>query len=141
MRKKRVFVSFDFDSDRALKDFIVGQAAHPDSPFEIVDTSLKEAAPQRTWEEKALSAIKRSDLMIVMVGATTHRMPDVLKESKRPSLSTSQLHRSSDIGARRRHRFRMRESSTDGIGRILRNCFANYLFSVSARVCRSPLTS
>lgn len=28
MAKKRVFVSFDFDNDKVLKDFIIGQA-HP----------------------------------------------------------------------------------------------------------------
>ncbi len=33
MAKKRVFVSFDFDNDRTLKDFIIGQARLPDSPF------------------------------------------------------------------------------------------------------------
>jgi predicted GTPase len=78
--KKRVFVSFDFDNDKILKDFIVGQARLPDAPFEIVDTSLKEAAPMKTWEEKAEAAIKRSDLVIVMVGPKTHSAPGVLKE-------------------------------------------------------------
>jgi predicted GTPase len=80
MAKKRVFVSFDFDNDKKLKDFIVGQARLPDSPFDIVDTSLKEAAPMKTWEEKARAAIKRSDLVLVMVGPNSHRAPGVLKE-------------------------------------------------------------
>ena len=57
MAKKRVLVSFDFDNDKTLKDFIIGQSRLPDSPFEVVDTSLKEAAPMRTWEEKARAAI------------------------------------------------------------------------------------
>jgi len=78
--KKRVFVSFDFDNDKALKDFIVGQARNPDSPFEIIDTSLKEAFPMKTWEEKARLAIRRSDLVLVMVGLNTYRAPGVLKE-------------------------------------------------------------
>jgi predicted GTPase len=82
MAKKRVFVSFDFDNDKALKDFIIGQARLPDSPFEVVDTSLKEAAPMKTWEDKARAAIKRSDLVLVMVGPTTHKAPGVLKEVK-----------------------------------------------------------
>ncbi len=80
MAKKRVFVSFDFDNDKALKDFIVGQARNPDSPFEIIDTSLKEAFPMKTWEEKARLAIRRSDLVLVMVGLNTYRAPGVLKE-------------------------------------------------------------
>jgi hypothetical protein len=51
--KKRVFVSFDFDHDRVLKDFIIGQARLPDSPFDVVDNSLKEAAPERDWSPTA----------------------------------------------------------------------------------------
>lgn len=78
--KKKVFVSFDFDNDRALKDFIIGQARLADSPFEIADHSLKEAAPEKDWPMKARSAIKRSDLVLVLVGQQTHRAHGVLKE-------------------------------------------------------------
>jgi len=80
MAKKRVFVSFDFDNDKTLKDFIIGQAKLPDSPFEVVDTSLKEAAPMKTWEDKARAAIKRSDIVVVMVGPSTYKAPGVFKE-------------------------------------------------------------
>ena len=80
--KKRVFVSFDFDNDRRLKDFIIGQSKLPDSPFEVVDHSLKEAAPEGNWEAKANTAIKRSDIVIVMVGPQTHTAHGVLKEVK-----------------------------------------------------------
>ena len=79
-RKTRVFVSFDFDNDRKLKEFVIGQSRLPDSPFEVVDCSLKEAAPQKTWERKALAAITRSHLVMVMVGPKTHNAPGVLKE-------------------------------------------------------------
>lgn len=80
MAKPRVFVSFDFDNDRALKDFILGQARLADSPFEVIDHSLKEAAPERDWESKARAAIGRSDIVLVMVGPQTHRAQGVLKE-------------------------------------------------------------
>lgn len=80
MAKPRVFVSFDFDNDRALKDFILGQARLADSPFEVIDHSLKEAAPERDWESKARAAIGRSDIVLVMVGQQTHRAQGVLKE-------------------------------------------------------------
>ena len=80
MAKKRVFISFDFDNDKKLKDFVVGQSRLADSPFDIVDTSLKEAAPMKTWEEKARAAIKRSDIILVLVGPQTYRAPGVLKE-------------------------------------------------------------
>ncbi len=80
MNKKRVFVSFDFDNDKVLKDFVIGQARLPDSPFQVIDHSLKEAAPERDWEEKARRAIKRSDIALVMVGSHTYRASGVLKE-------------------------------------------------------------
>lgn len=80
MKKVRVFVSFDFDNDRVLKDFILGQAKLPDSPFDVVDHSLKEAAPERNWEEKARTAISHVDIVLVMVGSQTYRAHGVLKE-------------------------------------------------------------
>ena len=52
MPKKRVFVSFDFDNDKPLKEFIVGQSRLSDSPFEIVDLSLKEAAQWQLGKKK-----------------------------------------------------------------------------------------
>lgn len=78
--KTKVFVSFDFDNDRVLKDFILGQSKLSDSPFEISDYSLKEAAPEHNWEEKALRAIKRSDIVLVIVGTHTFSAQGVLKE-------------------------------------------------------------
>ncbi|QUP54618.1 TIR domain-containing protein [Ralstonia syzygii] len=80
MAKTRVFVSFDFDNDRVLKDFILGQAKLQDSPFEVIDHSLKEAAPERDWENKARAAIGRADIVVVMVGPKTHEAQGVLKE-------------------------------------------------------------
>lgn len=80
MAKKRVFVSFDFDNDEKLKVFIVSQAKLAHSPFEIIDMSMKEAAPQRDWEEKAEQRIRRAELVVVMVGPYTYRTSGVLKE-------------------------------------------------------------
>ncbi|MFE9851431.1 TIR domain-containing protein [Streptomyces sp. NPDC005576] len=66
---KRVFISFDYDYDKALKDFLIGQARHPDSPFEIHDWSIKEASPD--WKAKARRRIRASDIVIVMCGDHT----------------------------------------------------------------------
>ncbi len=82
MAKKKVFVSFDFDNDKALKDFIIGQAKLDDSPFEVSDFSLKEAAPEQQWLDKARAAISRSEVFIVMLGSKTKKAPGVLKEVK-----------------------------------------------------------
>lgn len=60
MEKKKVFISFDYDNNLDLKNLLVGQAKLPDSPFEISDWSLKEAAPEWDWESKAEAKIKKS---------------------------------------------------------------------------------
>lgn len=65
--KKRVFVSFDFDNDKKLKDFIIGQSKLDDSPFDVVDCSMKEAAPQRDWITFAERKIKSADIVLVMI--------------------------------------------------------------------------
>ena len=80
MPSTKVFVSYDFDNDKILYDFIIGQAKLPDSPFEVSDHSLKEAAPDRLWEAKARIAINRADKFIVMLGSKTRTAPGVKKE-------------------------------------------------------------
>ena len=80
MAKKRVFFSFDFDEDQSLKHHMVGQMKLSDSPFEAADWSMKEAAPQRNWEQEAEAKIRRSDVVVVLVGPRTHKAPGVLKE-------------------------------------------------------------
>ena len=82
MAKKKVFVSFDFDNDKTLKDFLIGQAKLNDSPFEVSDFSLKDAAPEKAWLEKARAAISRAEVFIVMLGPKTKSAPGVLKEVK-----------------------------------------------------------
>lgn len=81
-RKRRVFVSFDFDNDKFLKDAIIGQAKNDDSPFEIENWSIQEAAPESDWLEKAEARIKRSDTVLVMLGEKTYRASGVKKEVK-----------------------------------------------------------
>jgi hypothetical protein len=80
MAKTKVFVSYDFDNDKTLYDFIIGQSKHSDSPFEISNHSLKEAAPERDWEVKARAAIGRADKFIVMLGPNTRFASGVKKE-------------------------------------------------------------
>lgn len=79
-RKPRVFVSFDFDNDKKLYDFIIGQSKLEDSPFDVANWSMKEAAPQAKWETEARGRIQRVDTVIVMLGPLTSRAPGVLKE-------------------------------------------------------------
>lgn len=80
MAMKRVFFSFDFDNDQSLKILMEGQLKLPASPFQAANWSMKEAAPQRNWEQEAESRIKRSDVVVVLLGTYTHRAPGVRKE-------------------------------------------------------------
>jgi hypothetical protein len=80
MRNKRVYIAFEYEPDRSLKDLLIGQSRNEESPFEVIDGSLREAAPEKGWEEKAESRIKMADVVIVLLGATTHRAPGVAKE-------------------------------------------------------------
>jgi hypothetical protein len=80
MAKTKVFVSFDFDNDRVLKEFVIGQAKLPDSPFDVIDGSLKEAAPEPDWLARARRRIAQADVFMVMLGPQTARASGVLKE-------------------------------------------------------------
>jgi len=81
-QKKKVYISFDFDQDKPLKDLLMAQCKLDNCPFDVIDGSLKEASPERDWEKKAFERIKRADTVIVLLGYLTHRSPGVLKEVK-----------------------------------------------------------
>ena len=67
--KVPVFISFDYDHDATLKEFLVGQSKHDDSPFFIADWSIKEASSD--WKDQAKSRITRADQVIVICGKHT----------------------------------------------------------------------
>jgi len=77
---KKVFVSFDFHNDSGIKTFVMGQAKLSTSPFWGADWSMKEAAPEKSWEEEAERRIKQCDIVLVMVGKHTYNASGVLKE-------------------------------------------------------------
>lgn len=66
MAATRVFISFDYDNDKALKDLLVGQSRHPDSPFSIVDWSVKDPSPG--WKDEARRRIRASGVVAVICG-------------------------------------------------------------------------
>ena len=80
MAKRRIFASFDYDNDLDLKNALIGQARLPDSPFEVIDFSLKESQPESEWERKARDAIKRAETVIILLGSRTHSASGVKKE-------------------------------------------------------------
>ena len=77
--KKRVFISFDYDHDNDIKGSLVAQAKNDDSPFEIVDMSIKEAIDQN-WKYYARKRIKGCDCVIVLCGLYTDSAKGVSAE-------------------------------------------------------------
>jgi hypothetical protein len=75
---QRAFISFDYDNDARLKDLLVGQAKHSDTPFEIADWSIKVASSD--WKDKARARIKAAGLVIVLCGRNTHTATGVSVE-------------------------------------------------------------
>ncbi len=78
MTKVRCFVSFDYDNDVKLKQFLIGQSKKDDSPFEISDWSIKEASSD--WKTKARMRIRSSDVVIVICGKNTDAATGVATE-------------------------------------------------------------
>ena len=78
-KKKRVFISFDYDHDLDLKNLLVGQAKNDDSPFEIGDFSIKEAISE-DWKKKARTRIKGCDVVTVICGEHTDTASGVSTE-------------------------------------------------------------
>lgn len=75
----RVYISFDFDHDEDLKNFLVGQAKNEDSPFEISDWSLQ-AAVDGDWRKKAAERIRRANQVAVICGHDTDSATGVSAE-------------------------------------------------------------
>lgn len=74
--KVRIYVSFDYDNDKALKDFVVGQSRLSSSPFEVADHSIKEEVTSN-WPAEAERRIRAVDVVLVMLGIYTHRAQGV----------------------------------------------------------------
>lgn len=80
-RKKKIFVSFDFDHDRNLKENFVSQARHRDTQFSINDSSLFERQPEEKWFAEANRRIAQCDVFITILGMHTHTAKGVLRET------------------------------------------------------------
>ena len=79
MAKKRVFISFDFDNDENLKNLLIGQSYHPDSPLELADWSVKEPM-MGNWKAKVRTRIRSVEQVLVLCGKYTDRASGVSAE-------------------------------------------------------------
>ncbi len=76
---KSAFISFDYDHDEFLRIALVGQSKNPESPFSIIDKSVKEHLTG-DWKEKVRGRINRADLVIVICGEYTYTAVGVATE-------------------------------------------------------------
>lgn len=79
MSKKNAFISFDYDHDESLRTLLVGQAKNTDTPFDIIDRSVKEPL-SGDWKTKVDGRISRADVVIVICGENTHTATGVAYE-------------------------------------------------------------
>jgi hypothetical protein len=66
---KRVFIAFAVE-DKTYRDFLVGHARHPKTPFEFTDMSVKEPWDEQ-WKTKCRSRIKGCDGVIALISKNT----------------------------------------------------------------------
>lgn len=78
-KRRRVFISFDYDNDSDLRTMLAGQSRHPDTPFVIADWSVKEHQTGN-WKEKVRRRIRAVDVVIVLCGNSTHTATGVSEE-------------------------------------------------------------
>ena len=79
MANLKIFVSFEFDNDKDLKNNFFQQAKN-NTPHRVRNSSLNEAYPTQEWKNKARAAIRECDVVIILVGQDTHNAPGVKTE-------------------------------------------------------------
>lgn len=79
--RKRAFISFKYE-ERYLKNYLKGQLRNRRTKASVSDWSLKEGTPDPEWKRKAREQIRRSDIVVVVLGKQTHRSAAVRQEVK-----------------------------------------------------------
>lgn len=75
----RVFTAFDYDHDESLRNLLIGQSKHEDSPFEMHDWSVKEPFTG-DLKSKVRTRIRSVDQVIVLCGEHTDTATGVAVE-------------------------------------------------------------
>ena len=79
MFNKKVFISFDYDNDKDIKENLVAQTRQSFCSYEIRDASIK-ASIDSKWKEEARQRIKNCDVVIVLCGEHTDTASGVTAE-------------------------------------------------------------
>ena len=80
MATLNIFVSFEFDKDKDLKNNFYEQAREH-TPHRIRNCSLHESYPDDEWKRRAREAIEVCDLVVVLIGQDTQNAPGVIVET------------------------------------------------------------
>ncbi len=80
MIKRKVFVSYDVEKDEKLKEVFLKILERADSPFEVVGHSVKLTEPVNNWEYNTGKVVMKAEIILVLLGPTTHKAPGVKKE-------------------------------------------------------------
>jgi hypothetical protein len=67
--KKTVFVAFAKE-DESTRNLFTGQRVNPNTPFEFIDLSVKEAY-ESGWKDKVRTRVRRSDGVIALLSSNT----------------------------------------------------------------------
>lgn len=78
--KKKIFISFDFDNDRALKNEIVGYSQNGDAGFKVAGWSMKPENINNKWLKEAKYRISKCDALLILTGEYTSEAEGVKKE-------------------------------------------------------------
>ena len=76
----KIFASFEYDKDRTLKNEFLGESKTRTN-HRVVNSSLREDYPDDKWVKKASEAIRKCDVVIVLIGEDTHNAPGVIVET------------------------------------------------------------
>ena len=77
MANLNIFVSFEFDRDQDLKNNFYRQAKE-ETAHRIRDCSLHGSFPDEAWKNKAMNAIRRCDVVVVLIGQDTHNAQGII---------------------------------------------------------------
>ena len=80
MARINIFISFEFDKDKNLKNSFYKQTREQ-TQHRVRNCSLNKEYPDELWKRKAREAIRECDVVFVLVGQDTHDAPGVLVET------------------------------------------------------------
>ncbi len=79
--RKRIFISFAIE-DIEYRNHLVGQARKNNSPFDLIDMSVKKKWKEEEWKRKCKTKIKKCNGVIALLSKNTHKASGARWEMK-----------------------------------------------------------